>query len=71
MPSDYPPTQTRPPTAHAHVTLTYTLNHACRENDLEVNPVRPKKLTNVRNSGSEERVVLTPPRTLGLEDALG
>jgi predicted membrane GTPase involved in stress response len=33
--------------------------------------VRPKKLTNVRNSGSEERVVLTPPRTLGLEDALG
>lgn len=33
-----------------------------RENDLEVNPVREKKLTNVRNTGSEERVILTPPR---------
>ena len=33
-----------------------------RESDLEVNPVREKKLTNVRNTGSEERVSLSPPR---------
>ena len=33
-----------------------------RESDLEVNPVREKKLTNVRNTGSEERVTLTPAR---------
>ena len=33
-----------------------------RENDLEVNPVREKKLTNIRNTGSEERVTLTPAR---------
>lgn len=42
-----------------------------RESDLEVNPVREKKLTNVRNTGSEERVLLSPPRVLTLEDAIG
>ncbi len=33
-----------------------------RENDLEVNPVREKKVTNVRNPNSEDRVTLSPPR---------
>ncbi|KAI3431850.1 hypothetical protein D9Q98_010602 [Chlorella vulgaris] len=42
-----------------------------RETDLEINPVREKKLTNVRNTGSEERVALSPPRILTLEDAIG
>ena len=28
-------------------------------------------MTNVRNTGSEERVVLSPPRALTLEDAIG
>ncbi|KAL4439803.1 hypothetical protein ABPG75_002804 [Micractinium tetrahymenae] len=42
-----------------------------RETDLEVNPVREKKLTNVRNTGSEERVLLSPPRVMTLEDAIG
>ncbi|EFN51124.1 hypothetical protein CHLNCDRAFT_141310 [Chlorella variabilis] len=42
-----------------------------RDSDLEVNPVREKKMTNVRNTGSEERVVLSPPRALTLEDAIG
>lgn len=41
-----------------------------RDNDLEVNPVRAKKLTNVRNTGSEERVSLSPPRC-GFLGALG
>jgi GTP-binding protein len=36
-----------------------------------VNPVREKKLTNVRNTGSEEKVHLTPPRIITLEDAIG
>jgi len=31
-----------------------------RENDLEVNPLKGKKLTNVRASGSDEAVRLTP-----------
>ena len=44
---------------------------ACRETDLEVNPVREKKLSNVRSSGADERIVLTPPRLMTLEDAIG
>ncbi|MBE7411614.1 MAG: translational GTPase TypA [Leptospiraceae bacterium] len=38
-----------------------------KDNDLEVNPVREKKLTNVRASGSDEAIRLTPPRRLSLE----
>jgi GTP-binding protein len=41
-----------------------------RENDLEVNPLKGKKLTNVRASGSDEAVRLTPPMTLSLEEAI-
>ena len=38
---------------------------------IQVNPVREKKLTNVRNTGSEEKVSLSPPRLFTLEDAIG
>jgi GTP-binding protein len=41
-----------------------------RENDLEVNPLKGKKLTNVRASGSDEAVRLTTPVTLSLEEAI-
>ncbi len=41
-----------------------------KENDLVVNPCKGKKLTNVRASGSDEAVRLTPPRELTLEQAL-
>jgi GTP-binding protein len=41
-----------------------------RENDLEVNPLKGKKLTNVRASGKDEAVVLTPPVRLSLEQAI-
>jgi GTP-binding protein len=41
-----------------------------RENDLEVNPLKGKKLTNVRASGSDEAVRLTTPVTLTLEQAI-
>ena len=41
-----------------------------RENDLVVNPIRTKKLTNVRASGSDENISLKPPRDLFLEAAL-
>lgn len=37
----------------------------------QVNPVREKKLTNVRNTGSEEKVSLSPARLFTLEDAIG
>jgi len=41
-----------------------------RENDLEVNPLKGKKLTNVRASGTDEAVRLTTPITMSLEQAI-
>ena len=41
-----------------------------RDNDLEVNPLKGKKLTNVRASGTDEAVRLTPPVIMSLEQAI-
>ena len=41
-----------------------------RPNDLDVNPIKGKNLTNVRASGSDDAIKLVPPRTLNLERAL-
>ncbi len=41
-----------------------------RDNDLEVNPLKAKKLTNVRASGKDENVVLQTPKILSLEQAI-
>jgi GTP-binding protein len=41
-----------------------------RDNDLEVNVVKGKKLTNVRAAGKDENIILTPPMRLTLERAL-
>jgi GTP-binding protein len=41
-----------------------------RDNDLEVNPLKGKKLTNIRASGSDEAVRLTPPVIMSLEEAI-
>ena len=41
-----------------------------RDNDLEVNPLKGKKLTNVRASGTDEAVRLTPPVVMSLEQAI-
>ena len=41
-----------------------------RDNDLTVNPMKEKKLTNIRAAGSDENVLLTAPLELGLEAAL-
>ena len=41
-----------------------------RNNDLVVNPNKGKKLTNVRAAGSDDNVLLTPPRVFSLEEAL-
>ena len=41
-----------------------------KDNDLDVNPCKGKKLTNVRASGSDDAVKLAPPRVLTLEQAL-
>ncbi|MGP9791959.1 translational GTPase TypA [Roseinatronobacter sp. NSM] len=41
-----------------------------RDNDLEVNPLKGKKLTNVRASGTDDAVKLTPPVIMSLEQAI-
>ncbi len=41
-----------------------------RYNDLEVNPLKAKQLTNVRASGKDEAIRLTPPKIMTLEQAI-
>jgi GTP-binding protein len=41
-----------------------------RDNDMAVNPTKEKKLTNVRAAGSDENILLKPPRRFSLEAAL-
>ncbi|PUD83895.1 translational GTPase TypA [Helicobacter pylori] len=41
-----------------------------RDNDLDVNPIKSKHLTNMRASGSDDAIKLTPSRTMVLERAL-
>ncbi len=41
-----------------------------RNNDLVVNPLKGKQLTNIRAAGSDENILLTPPIRMSLEQAL-
>jgi GTP-binding protein len=41
-----------------------------RSTDLVVNPAKGKKLTNMRASGTDDAVVLTPPVTMSLEECI-
>ena len=41
-----------------------------RDNDLVVNPIKGKQLTNVRSSGTDEAVALVPPISMSLESAI-
>jgi GTP-binding protein len=41
-----------------------------RDNDMTVNPIREKKLTNIRASGGDDNILLKPPRKMSLEAAL-
>jgi GTP-binding protein len=56
--------------AQAKVYTGMIIGEHSRENDLEVNPLKGKKLTNVRASGTDEAVRLTTPITLSLEEAI-
>ena len=42
----------------------------CKEDDITVNLCREKKLTNVRASGSDKNILLSPPRVMSIEEAL-
>jgi len=46
------------------------IGEANRGNDLTVNPVKGKKLTNMRAAGKDDAIILTPPRRLTLEQAI-
>ena len=41
-----------------------------RPDDLDVNPLKSKQLTNVRASGKDDAIRLTPPRPIALEQAI-
>jgi GTP-binding protein len=41
-----------------------------RDNDLEINPLKAKQLTNMRASGKDDAIKLPPPRIMSLEEAL-
>ena len=41
-----------------------------RDNDLVVNPSKSKKLTNIRTTAADEKLVLAPPKQMTLEYAL-
>ncbi|MGZ4675728.1 MAG: translational GTPase TypA [Acidimicrobiia bacterium] len=46
------------------------VGESSRSEEMDVNPTREKKLTNMRASGSDDTVRLTPPRPMSLEQAL-
>lgn len=56
--------------AQAPVYQGMIIGEHSRENDLEVNPLKGKQLTNVRASGTDEAVRLTTPVTMSLEQAI-
>ena len=41
-----------------------------RSDDMEVNPCKAKKVSNMRAAGSDEKILLSPPRVFSLEEAL-
>ena len=41
-----------------------------RDNDLDINVLKGKQLTNMRASGTDEAVVLVPPRIMSLEEMM-
>src|ERR1700676_221400 len=46
------------------------LGETARDNDLEVNPIKEKKLTNIRAAGKDDAMLLIPPRKMSLEQAI-
>ncbi|CAI5492221.1 unnamed protein product [Closterium sp. Naga37s-1] len=49
----------------------HIIGENARDDDMEVNPVRTKELTNIRAASKDENIRLTPPRQMSLEEAMG
>ena len=56
--------------AQTKVYVGMIIGEHSRPNDLDVNPIKGKQLTNMRSSGADEAIKLVPPRKLNLELAL-
>ncbi len=54
----------------AKVYVGLIIGENSRGDDLEVNPVKEKKLTNIRAAGKDDALLLIPPRKLSLEQAI-
>ncbi|WP_270938567.1 translational GTPase TypA [Falsiroseomonas oryzae] len=54
----------------AKVYVGMIIGENSRGEDLEVNPVKEKKLTNIRAAGKDDALLLTPPRRMSLEQAI-
>ena len=54
----------------ARVYTGLIIGESSRGDDMEVNPVKEKKLTNIRAAGKDEALLLTPPRKMSLEQAI-
>lgn len=57
-------------TPQTKVYIGMVIGEHSRDNDLDVNPIKAKHLTNMRASGSDDAIKLVPPRELTLERAL-
>lgn len=57
-------------TPQTKVYVGMVIGEHSRDNDLDVNPIKAKHLTNMRASGSDDAIKLVPPRELTLERAL-
>jgi GTP-binding protein len=54
----------------AKVYVGMIIGENSRDDDLEVNPVKEKKLTNIRAAGKDDALLLIPPRKMSLEQAI-
>ncbi len=52
------------------VYLGMILGEHSRDSDLDVNPIKEKKLTNIRAAGKDDAMLLIPPRRMSLEQAI-
>jgi GTP-binding protein len=52
------------------VYLGMILGEHSRDSDLDVNPIKEKKLTNIRAAGKDDAMLLVPPRRMSLEQAI-
>ncbi|MBI3671364.1 translational GTPase TypA [Candidatus Azambacteria bacterium] len=56
--------------AAEQVYVGQVIGQSARDDDMEVNPCKEKKLTNMRSKGADEAILLTPPRKITIETGI-